>query len=249
MVEGFSKLMRLPDFLGIGTQKGGTTYLHGLLQQHPQVYLAHPKELHFFSLHHHRGLEWYGHHFDAATADQYCGEVTPYYLFHPLAAERIAAALPDVKLIVLLRDPVERALSQYFHSRRLGLEDLPLEQALEAEVVRLSSGELVHVQEHSYVSRSRYLDQLDRYLNLYPEQQMLVLQSETFFANPAPAWRRIEAFLGLPLAPCPAGHAKANAGRGEAATVSDAVRSLLRQQLRTTALEVRRRYGFGWSWA
>jgi len=240
---------RLPDFLGLGTQKGGTTTLQQLLNQHPAVHLAACKEVHYFSKHWEQPTSWYASHFDAALPQQICGEITPFYLFHPEAPQRIHRLLPDARLIVLLRDPVERALSQYFHSRRLGLEDLPLEQALEAEVVRLSSGELVHVQEHSYVSRSRYLDQLDRYLNLYPEQQMLVLQSETFFANPAPAWRRIEAFLGLPSAPCPAGHAKANAGRGEAATVSDAVRSLLRQQLRTTALEVRRRYGFGWSWA
>ena len=67
--------------------------------------------------------------------------MTPYYLFHPLAAERIAAALPDVKLIVLLRDPVERALSQYFHSKRLGLEPLELEEALAAEPKRLANAE------------------------------------------------------------------------------------------------------------
>ena len=133
--------MRLPDFLGIGTQKGGTTYLHGLLKQHPQVYLAYPKEVHFFSLHYDKGLNWYSHQFDIATADQRCGEITPYYLFHPLAAERIATALPKVKLVVLLRDPVDRALSQYFHSKRLGLESLDLEEALIAEPRRLSDAE------------------------------------------------------------------------------------------------------------
>ena len=111
--------MRLPDFLGIGTQKGGTTYLHGLLQEHPQVFLAHPKELHYFSLHHGRHVGWYADHFADASTGQRCGEVTPYYLFHPLAAERIHAAIPNVKLVVLLRDPVERALSQYFHSLSL----------------------------------------------------------------------------------------------------------------------------------
>ena len=98
--------MRLPDFLGIGTQKGGTTYLHRLLQQHPQVFLAHPKELHYFSLHQDRGLDWYSNHFAEASAEKRCGEVTPYYLFHPLAAERIHAAIPNVKLIVLLRSYV-----------------------------------------------------------------------------------------------------------------------------------------------
>ena len=114
---------------------------------------------------------------------------------------------------------------------------------------RLNHGTQLHLQEHSYVSRSRYPEQLDRYLNLFPEHQMLVLQSETFFANPAITWRRIEAFLGLPSAPCPAGTPKANAGRGEANGVPETIRMQLRQQLRTTALEVRQRYGFGWDWA
>ena len=114
--------MRLPDFLGIGVQKGGTTYLHALLQQHPQVFLATPKEQHFFSLHWDRGVSVYASRFAAAEPRQRCGEVTPYYLFHPLAPQRIQALLPAVRLIVLLRDPVERLLSQYFHSRRLGLD-------------------------------------------------------------------------------------------------------------------------------
>ena len=133
--------MRLPDFLGIGTQKGGTTYLHRLLQQHSQVFLAHPKEVHYFSLHQNRGLDWYADHFAEASIEQHCGEVTPYYLFHSLAAERIQAAIPSVKLIVLLRDPVERALSQYFHSRRLGLETLELEAAFAAESERLADAD------------------------------------------------------------------------------------------------------------
>ena len=240
---------RLPEFLGLGTQKGGTTTLQQLLNQHPAVHLAACKEVHYFSKHWEQPTSWYASHFNAALPQQICGEITRFYLFHPEAPQRIHRLLPDAKLIVLLRDPVERALSQYFHSRRLGLEPLPLEQALQAEVDRLSSGEMVHLQEHSYVSRSRYMEQLDRYLNLFPEQQMLVLQSETFFANPTTTWQRIEAFLNLPSATCPADTPNANAGRDEAATGADAVRSLLRQQLRTTALDVRRRYGFGWSWA
>ena len=123
------------------------------------MYLAHPKELHFFSLHHHRGLEWYGHHFEAATADQCCGEVTPYYLFHPLAAQRIAADLPKVKLIVLLRDPVERALSQYFHSKRLGLEPLDLEEALAAEPKRLADAEATLKRGEAHKSHQQHISQ------------------------------------------------------------------------------------------
>ena len=237
MDEGISKTMRLPDFLGIGTQKGGTTYLHGLLQQHPQVYLANPKELHYFSLHHHRGLEWYCHHFDTATADQCCGEVTPYYLFHPFAAERIATALPNVKLIVLLRDPVERTLSQYFHSKRLGLEPLELEEALAAEPQRLADAEAalkrgeVHKshQQHSYLSRSRYERQLFRFEKLFLSAQMLVLSSEDLFEHPKQIWERVLAFLELDNSPLPESELR-YAGRGESDSVSPGLRQQLRAQ-------------------
>ena len=150
---------------------------------------------------------------------------------------------------MLLRDPVERTLSQYFHSVRLGLENLPLEQALNAEANRLSTRNPLHLQEHSYVIRSRYMEQLDRYLKLFHPSQLLVLQSEALFVDPAQVWQRLEQFLQLSTAPCPAITPRANAGRGEATRVPDALRSILRQQLRTTALEVRQRYGFGWSWA
>ena len=240
---------RLPDFLVLGTQKGGTTTLQQLLIQHPGVCLAPGKEVHYFSKHWDQPAAWYASHYADAAPDQRCGDITPFYLFHPQAPQRIHSLLPNAQLIVLLRDPVERALSQYFHSLRLGFETLPLEDALAAEEERLNTGEPQHLQEHSYVSRSRYLEQLDRYRELFPDQQLLVLKSEAFFADPATTWKQIEGFLGIPPAPCPTCPAPANAGRGEADSVPESIRAQLRQQLRTTAREVRLRYGFGWDWA
>ena len=117
---------RLPDFLGLGVQKGGTTTLQRLLEQHPGAFLPDAKELHYFSLHFAQGEAWYRAQFAAARSDQRCGEITPYYVFHPQAPDRVQALLPQAHLIVLLRDPVERVLSQYFHTQRLGLEPLPL---------------------------------------------------------------------------------------------------------------------------
>jgi len=244
-----SENMRLPDFLVLGTQKGGTTTLQHFLNQHPKVFLAPNKEVHYFTKHWAQPITWYANHFIGASTNQRCGEITPFYLFHPEAPQRINSLLPDTKLIVLLRDPVERSISQYFHSKRLGLESLSLEHALEVEVERLRTGKQQHLQEHSYVSRSRYLEQLDRYMQLFKTEQLLVLQSEAFFNNPAKAWRKLESFLGLSKAPIPAVIPRANPGRWEATSVSDEVRSMLRQQLLATAQEVRRRYGFGWSWA
>ena len=240
---------RLPDFLVLGTQKGGTTTLQQLLIQHPGVCLAPGKEVHYFSKHWDQPAAWYASHYADAAPDQRCGDITPFYLFHPQAPKRIHSLLPNAQLIVLLRDPVERALSQYFHSVRLRFETLPLEDALAAEEERLSTGKLQHLQEHSYVSRSRYLEKLDRYLELFPGRQLLVLQSETLFADPTATWRQIEAFLDLPQAPCPAAAPKANAGQGEARAVTAGIRRDLRRQLEATALGVRERFGFGWDWA
>ena len=162
---------RLPDFLVLGTQKGGTTSLQQLLGHHPEVFLAAGKEVHYFSLHHDQPLSWYAAHYATAAADQRCGDITPFYLFHPEIPGRIRALLPQVKLIALLRDPVERALSQVFHARRLGFEPLEPAEALAAEPARLASGDPFSLQKHSYVARSRYLEQLQRYEALFPAKR------------------------------------------------------------------------------
>ena len=114
---------RLPDFLGLGTQKGGTTTLHQLLGLHPDVHLPDRKEVHYFDLQPEQPASWYAEQFSSARPGQHCGEITPFYLFHPEVPARIRALLPEAKLLVLLRDPVERALSQVFHARKRGFED------------------------------------------------------------------------------------------------------------------------------
>jgi len=238
---------RLPDFLGLGTQKGGTTTLHELLGAHPEIFLPAAKELHYFDLKPHQTSNWYKQHFSEAGSDQCCGEITPFYLFHPAAPKRIQALLPNVKLVVLLRDPVERALSQIFHARKRGFENLDPEEAVAAEPDRLASGDPVSLQKHSYVARSRYLEQLDRYETLFHPSQLLVLQSETLFEQPKRIWDTLQRFLGLktiPLPPLP----MENVGDGGRRTVNPALRSKLRSLLATTASGVRERYGFGWDW-
>ena len=237
--------MRLPDFLGLGVQKGGTTTLHRLLRTHPGVALAPAKEVHYFTLHYEQGPRWYGRQFSAARPDQCCGEITPYYLFHPAVPRRVHGLVPHVKLIVLLRDPVERTLSHYFHSRRLGLEPLGLEAALAAEAGRLADAEPVLAQpsgrhrshqENSYLSRSRYERQLPQWRALFPPEQLLVLRSEELFQRPAHGWARVQRFLGLEPHPLPqaAASLRANPGSGEAARVPQLMRDRLRQELSGT---------------
>ncbi len=246
--------LRLPQFLGIGAQKAGTTTLHDWLTQHPQIFLPAQKELHYFSLHFDAGLPWYAEHFAAAGPAQRCGEITPYYLFHPQAPQRIRALLPQVRLIVLLRDPVERALSQYFHARRLGLETLPLKQALAAEAERLAGAEWVlrapggrHLshQEHSYLERSRYEQQLARYQALFGAEQLLVRSSTALFSGSEQLWRELLAFLELDAWALPA-LPRRNAGAAEAAAVEPALRQQLREQLQPTYAAMQACYGISW---
>jgi hypothetical protein len=249
---------RLPDFLCLGAQKAGTTSLHHQLLQHPGIILPQQKELHYFSLSFHRSTRWYAGHFAQARPDQLVGEVTPYYLFHPHAPEWIARLLPQVRMIVLLRDPVERALSGYFHSRRMGHEPLDLEPAFAAEPGRLADPES-HLarpgarhrahQQQSYLSRSRYEVQLNRYLARFPANRLLILQSEWYFQNPEAGWRRVLEFLELPWQPLQESDRRHNVGAGEAAGVPTGFRQRLREELRVTYETLERDYGITWETA
>ncbi|MFL6845409.1 MAG: sulfotransferase family protein [Allosphingosinicella sp.] len=207
----------LPDFIVVGAMKAGTTSLYAWLGEHPQVVGTEQKEVHYFDHNHARGPDWYRRAFPklAAIAERrerlgkrvVTGESSPYYLFHPLAAERIASLLPDVRIIALLRDPVERAYSHYRQTVRQGNEPLPFEQALAAEDERLegaeqalASGRAARVEAHrqySYRSRGLYLDQLRRYFDRFPAGNILVLRSEDMFENPQAVFDRAVEFLGL----------------------------------------------------
>ena len=240
---------RLPDFLGLGTQKGGTTSLHQWLSNHPQVFLPACKEVHYFDLRPEQPSSWYANHFLDAKPEQTCGEITPFYLFHPDVPARIHTVVPEVRMIVLLRDPVERTLSQVFHARKRGFETLMPEDALAAEPSRLQSGNQESLQKHSYVSRSKYLEQLDRYEQLFPKNQLLIIKSEQMFSEPEAIWRQILDFLKIEITELPGRLPQANTGDKQSIDDSEALRNKLRNELEATALGVRERYGFGWDWA
>jgi len=246
---------RRPEFIVPGTQKGGTTSLHQLLSRHPQVYLPRCKEVHYFSLHAHQPPSWYAEHYTEASADQRCGDITPYYLFHPWAAERMASLLPDVKLVVLLRDPVARSLSQYFHAKRLGFEALDLPEALEAEAGRLAGADallaepgrrVLNHQRHSYLARSRYNEQLCRYERCFGQEQILLMRSEDLFCEPQRIWNQLLQWLELEPMALPGALPQANAGAGEATAVSEEWRALIRAELEPTYRELEERWGLRW---
>ena len=232
-----------PHFLGVGTQKGGTSSLYHLLKQHPDIYLPDNKELHYFTKFYERGDAWYRQQFEAAPAGLLRGEITPYYLFHEAVPARIHALRKDMKIIVLLRNPVERTLSQYFHSCRWKLEPLPLEEALAAEperlegaleVIRQPGGTHLSYQEHSYLARSRYDEQLPRYFRLFGRNQVLVLRSDDLFSGDRQTLDRITQFLNIHPFPDTAAMPRENIGGGEATDVPADVRERLNHQLAPT---------------
>jgi hypothetical protein len=245
----------LPSFLGIGVQKGGTTSLASLLRQHPLIHLPPKKELQYFTYHSNMPLSWYASQWSNADSYRVRGEITPYYIFHPYAHQRIRSTLPFVKLIILLRDPVERTLSQYFHAKRLGHESLDLQDALSSEDERLADSfskletpgyrDVKH-QENSYLSRSRYECQLPRWMSSFPANNLLMLRSEFLFSQPSDAWEIILQFLGVANIAFPAcGLGRVNAGRNEASSVSALLRDRIRMQLITT-YDYLEEIGLGW---
>lgn len=201
-----ARIRPLPDFLIVGAQRAGTTALYEYLRRHPAITGPAWKEVNFFDVHYRRGEAWYRGHFPIGSRTRLVGEASPSYLFHPLTPARVAALLPDVRLIALLRDPVDRAHSHYHHERELGREPLSFEDALEREEERMR-GELERMLadsayfshawwNHTYLSRGRYAEQLERWLAVFPREQVLVLSSEQLFDRPGEAYTRILEFLG-----------------------------------------------------
>lgn len=196
----------LPDFLILGGQRCGTTSLFHYLRAHPQVRPATGKELQYFTLHHGRGQRWYRGHFPALSPGQVTFEASPYYLFHPSVPARVAAALPEARFVVLLRDPVQRAWSHYRHTRAYGAEPLSFPEALAAEPRRLAAA-LRHgpdtrrahaaLRNHSYAARGRYAEQLQRWFAHVPRERIHVVRSEDLYADPAGTYGELLRFLEL----------------------------------------------------
>lgn len=200
-------LRMLPGFLIVGAQRSGTTSMYRALAAHPAVRKAvlH-KGVHYFDMNYDRGINWYRAHFPLAVTGRLTFESSPYYMFHPLAADRIAAELPGVKLIVLVRDPVERAHSAHAHETARGFETESFERAIDLEPDRLDGeaeriialGCLSHShQHHAYLARGRYAEQLARLERLFGRMRIHVVDSGDFFGKPEPVYDRVLDFLGL----------------------------------------------------
>lgn len=203
--------MRLPDFIIGGAPRSGTTWLYELLDRHPQIYMAKPvkPEPKFFLVDHlyAKGLAFYSDTwFAAAPADRKAGEKSTDYLESAAAAERIARDLPNVQLIFILREPADRAYSNYLWSRMNGIETETLEAALalEDERERTLPERWKFSRPFSYFSRGLYAELLQPYFDRFPRQQILVVKFEDVIAAPQALATRLHRFLRVTERPADA---------------------------------------------
>jgi len=205
----------LPDFIIIGAGKSGTSSLYNYLIQHPRIYSAKFKELNYFVR---RWTRWYRPNFPTIFLKYFIkkikaepfltGEASPFYLLHPLVAKQVKKTIPDVKIIVLLRNPVERTFSQFSQWKKTGLEPLLFEEAIKSEKFRTkeewenytddnSSATRNNVR-YSYLAGGLYYDQIKVWMEIFPKEQFLFIKAEDFFSEPSKHLSHVFDFLGVP---------------------------------------------------
>jgi len=210
-----NRMRVLPDFLIIGGQRCGTSSLYYYLIEHPGISSAFTKEPHYFDEHFAKGTGWYRTQFSTTLHKEYVkkvlrhdfltGEGTPYYILHPHAPRRASEIVPHAKLIALLRNPVDRAYSQYWIEKAANFETLSFEDAINCEQERLA-GELERMLEeenyysynyrhYSYLKRGIYVDQLENWMSYFPREQLLILRSEDLYNDPQAVLKQTLEFL------------------------------------------------------
>jgi len=194
----------IPDFLIVGTMKSGTSTLADYLRVHPGLHMA-AKEIHYFDREKNfeQGQEWYARKLTEdcpaeKRSSALFGEKTPTYSYDPKCAPRMADLMPNVKLIWIFRDPVKRTFSNYLHYAKKGADIASFEEAVTREQERIEENLY-----WGYVTRSKYVLQVERFLELYPKQQMHFLLFEDFIRDPRAALDGITEFLGVNRMPDP----------------------------------------------
>jgi hypothetical protein len=260
-----ARVRLLPDFLIIGAQRCGTTSLQRYLIQHPSIAPAFRKEVHYFDKNLKKGVTWYRTHFPSAPYKHFVtkvlrrqfltGEASAAYLFYPHAPKKVLETVPRAKLIVLLRNPVDRAYSHYQHEVSLKHETLPFDEAIEQEPERLrgerekmladQSYDSYKYRHYSYLSRGAYADQLALWMKFFSKDQMLILRSEDFFAEPPKTFQKVLRFLDLPL--CELGEYKQYNAR-DYSTMDGATRARLIKYFEPHNRRLRQLVGRNFAW-
>jgi len=217
-----SSFRLLPDYLIIGTKRGGTTSLARWLTQHPEISSLFPKRetrkgTYYFDVNYSKGMNWYKSFFPTKVSHELkekrsghkllLGDATPYYLYHPHAPKRASRVIPNAKVIALLRNPIERAFSHWVERSRQGVETLPFDEAIDLEKTRLE-GETQKMledpgytsfphQHYSYIDQGKYSQCLQRWMDVYPQHQILFLKSEDLYSEPKETYQQVLDFLEI----------------------------------------------------
>jgi Sulfotransferase domain len=213
----------LPDFIIIGAARSGTSTMYDYLVRNPLVISALTKEIKFFDGYYNFGLAWYRSFFPTILEkiqlrlknkqNIITGEATPDYIFHPIAPKRIGKIIPQVKLIALLRNPVDRAYSHYSMFYKTKLETLSFEKAIQHEEKRIA-GEKEKILEdenyyspnftnYSYLYRGIYVEQLKLWYDIFSKEQILIIRSEDLYSQPEKIKKQVCEFLSIPYIPIP----------------------------------------------
>jgi hypothetical protein len=192
----------LPNFVIVGAMKSGTTSLARYLEAHHDVFMVPEKEVEFFDRFWDKGLAWYAQRFATAAGQTAIGEASPTYLADPVAITRLVSTLPDAKLIVLLRNPVDRAYSHYWHWCHQMGEQRSFERSVADELEHLAAGRSTGADGESlprsnYVGDGHYLVQLERLVEHVPRKQLLVLLLDDLERQPEVTFLRVCDFLGV----------------------------------------------------
>lgn len=180
--------MTLPNLIGCGAGKSGTTSLYYYLSQHPQIYMAAAKEVHFFSRHFHEGVSWYESHFTAGTGTPIIGEFSTSYMLDPAVPERIARVVPNTRLLFIFRNPIERAYSNYWFAVSIGTQD---RQQTFSDAIRTHTGY------KKYIESGFYHQHLTRFLRYFSPKHIYVMITEEFKQDPIQQMAKCYDFLGI----------------------------------------------------
>jgi hypothetical protein len=186
--------MVFPNFIIVGTAKGGTKSLINYLGQHQDIYTAHT-ETHFFNRDYNKGFDYYSKFFDGWNGEKAIGEKTPKYMYSSEAPKRIYECNPDMKLIFLLRDPVTRAYSNYIHSYRAGIELYSFEARIKNELNPKKTGHHFNLNDIDYLERGKYAKQIKRYMKYFDKKNMFFIISEKFWKNELDTVKKVFNFL------------------------------------------------------